>query len=104
MDTIARAGDASGNLLAGRAIKEAQGDKLGKIFRGDGLQRQNDLARALFRQSVIDIFGGLSKVPDSVKEAMKLKDYDQGKPLTVRHSSRARRQGASDARRACLLR
>ena len=34
MDTIERAGDASSNLFGGRAIKEAQGDKLRKIFRG----------------------------------------------------------------------
>ena len=85
MDSIARAGDiAEGGIRAGRTIKEAEGDTLRKVFRGDDLQRHNDLVRGLFRQSVIDIFGGLSKVPDSVKEAMKLKDYDQGKPLTVR--------------------
>ena len=84
MDKIARVGDPAGGLLAGRTIKTAEGDGLRKLSRSDELQRENNLARKLFRQSVIDIFGGLSNVPDSVKEAMKLKDYDQGKPLTVR--------------------
>ena len=84
-NTIARVGDlAEGGILAGRMIKEAEGDAVKKLFRADDLQRENDIARKLFRQSIVDIFGGLSRVPDSVKEAMKLKDYDQGKPLTVR--------------------
>jgi hypothetical protein len=42
------------------------------------------MARKLFRQSVVEIFGGEAKIPKSVKDAMKLKDYDQGKPLTAR--------------------
>ena len=85
MDSIARAGGiAQGGILAGRAIKEAEGDSIGKIRRSDDLQRENDMARKLFRQSVVEIFGGEAKIPKSVKDAMKLKDYDQGKPLTAR--------------------
>ena len=85
MDSIARAGGiAQGGILAGRAIKEAEGDSIGKIRRSDDLQRENDMARKLFRQSVVEIFGGETKIPKSVKDAMKLKDYDQGKPLTAR--------------------
>ena len=85
MDSIARAGDiAAGGILAGRTIKEAQGDSLRKAFRSDDLQRENNTARKLFRQAVVEIFGGESRIPKSVKDAMKLKDYDQGKPLTAR--------------------
>ena len=85
MDSIARAGAiAQGGIFAGRAIKEAEGDSIGKIRRSDDLQRENDMARKLFRQSVVEIFGGEAKIPKSVKDAMKLKDYDQGKPLTAR--------------------
>lgn len=85
MDSIARAGDiAAGGMFAGRAIKEAEGDSLRKLRRSDDLQRENDMARKLFRQAVVEIFGGESRIPKSVKDAMKLKDYDQGKPLTAR--------------------
>lgn len=84
MDTIARAGDIDGGIRSGRKIKEAEGDGLKKLFRADNLQRENNMARKLFRQSVVEIFGGESKIPKSVKDAMRLKDYDQGKPLTVR--------------------
>ena len=60
------------------------GDKIRKIKRSDALQRENDITRKLFRQAIIDIFGGEDKIPQSVKDAMRLKDYGQGKPLTVR--------------------
>lgn len=83
-ETIARAGELENGFLGGRAIKVAEGDRVGKARRSDDLQDANNLTRKLFRQSIIDIFGGMSKIPASVKEAMKLKDYDQGKPLTVR--------------------
>ena len=85
MDSIARAGGiAQGGMFAGRTIKEAEGDSLRKAFRSDDLQRENNMARKLFRQAVVEIFGGESRIPKSVKDAMKLKDYDQGKPLTAR--------------------
>ena len=85
LDSIARTGAiADGGLRSARTIKEAEGDHIGKLRRSDDLQRENDMARKLFRQSVVEIFGGESKIPESVKDAMKLKDYDKGKPLTVR--------------------
>ena len=84
-NTIARLGSiGQGGIKAGRTIKEAEGDAVKTLFRADNLQRENDMTRKLFRQSVIDIFGGESRIPQSVRDAMKLKDYDQGKPLTVR--------------------
>ena len=84
-DKIARLGSiGQGGIKAGRTIKEAEGDAVKKLFRGDNLQRENDMTRKIFRQSIVDIFGGESRIPQSVKDAMKLKDYDQGKPLTVR--------------------
>ena len=85
LDAIARAGDiADGGLRSVRSVKEAEGDSIGKMFRSDDLQRENNMARKLFRQSVVEIFGGESKIPQNVRDAMKLKDYDQGKPLTAR--------------------
>ena len=84
-DKIARLDSiGQGGIKAGRTIKEAEGDAVKKLFRGDNLQRENDMTRKLFRDSIVEIFGGESRIPQSVKDAMKLKDYDQGKPLTVR--------------------
>jgi hypothetical protein len=40
--------------------------------------------RSLFRQAIRDMFGGENGIPQSVKDAMLLKDYDKGKPLTAR--------------------
>ena len=44
----------------------------------------NDRTRAIFRAAVVNMFGGESKVPESVKKAMLMEDYDKGKPLTAR--------------------
>ena len=44
----------------------------------------NDRTRAIFRAAVVNMFGGESKIPASVKKAMLMEDYDKGKPLTAR--------------------
>ena len=44
----------------------------------------NDRTRAIFRAAIVNMFGGESKVPESVKKAMLMEDYDKGKPLTAR--------------------
>lgn len=44
----------------------------------------NDRTRKLFRNAVADMFGGEANIPDSVRDAMLLEDYNQGKPLTAR--------------------
>ena len=54
------------------------------IFRTGGAKRVNNEVRAMFRKAVADMFGGENNIPDSVKEAMLLKDYGCGKPLTAR--------------------
>jgi len=54
------------------------------ILRGGDTKRANDEVRELFRKSIVDMFGGEGNIPDSVKDAMLLKDYGQGKPLTAR--------------------
>lgn len=59
-------------------------DKAFKLSRSITDKAKNDLARTLFQKSVIDMFGGEDKIPKSVKEAMLLKDYGEGKPLTAR--------------------
>lgn len=71
--------------LAGRTIVASKNwDFIGNIGRNTSKQEANNTVRNLFRQSIIDMFGGESMIPDSVKTAMKLEDYDKGKPLSVR--------------------
>ena len=54
------------------------------IFRGKGAQRSNNEVRDMFRKAVADMFGGENNIPGAVRDAMLLKDYGCGKPLTAR--------------------
>lgn len=55
-----------------------------KVARGEDQRFSNDHTRLIFRQAVADLFGGEDRIPLAVKTAMRLKDYDHGKPLTAR--------------------
>ena len=66
------------------SVDQSKTDSVHKWTRGFDEWTVNDRTRALFRQSVAKLFGGESKIPESVKKAMLLADYDQGKPLTAR--------------------
>ena len=70
--------------IAGCTITRQTNDKVGALFRQNTTKKQNDAVRELFKKSIIDMFGGASKIPQSVKDAMLLSDYDKGKPLTAR--------------------
>ena len=76
---------ASLNALDGtqRTISARKGDYVGKIFRSKASKLSNNETRDMFRDSVIKLFGGISQIPDSVLDAMKLEDYEKGKPLTA---------------------
>ena len=80
--TIAKLGGE--DPLAGRTIATQTDDKVGAFIRKGSTKKQNDAVRDLFKQSIIDMFGGASKIPQSVKDAMLLSDYGKGKPLTAR--------------------
>ena len=62
------------NILA---VSTAENDAVHKWKRTGAQFSVNDRTRDLFRKSVIDMFGGVAKIPDSVKEAMLLEDYDE---------------------------
>ena len=82
---IARLDDAAGNL-GGHVITEARNDGVGGLsafFRKTAQKTLNNTMREQFRNTVIELFGGINKVPDSVLKAMKLEEYGQGKPLTA---------------------
>ena len=78
------------DALGSRAITAADDDTVGPLLkRLQDKKDANNAARDLFRQSIVAMFGGEDKIPDSVKEAMLLKDYGTegrplGKPLTAR--------------------
>lgn len=77
------------DALAGRTITAAGNDRVHHWYnfrgaRSDVNATENNDARALFREAVFSMFGGEENVPDSVKTAMRLGDYDKGKPLTAR--------------------
>ena len=84
---IARDGGAAaeGNPLAGHNITAATGDKVAPLWRSTVNKTANDNTRTLFRNAILDMFGGNeADIPASVKTAMRLVDYDKGKPLTAR--------------------
>ena len=54
------------------------------LLRKSSESAANDATREMFRRAVIDMFGGVAKVPESVKKAMELNDYGHGRPLTAR--------------------
>ena len=70
--------------LAGRTITAATTDKVFKFFRSNDDKEANNTTREIFRNAIIDMFGGESKIPASVKKAMLMADYGKGKPLTAR--------------------
>ena len=76
-----------GQPLNGRrmlSIENSFMDSVYRMRRATDLKNINNFTRTLFKNAVIDLFGGEAKIPESVKKAMLLKDYDCGKPLTAR--------------------
>ena len=70
--------------LGGRSITAATGDKVAPLWRRESNKIANNAARDLFRSAIISMFGSEKNIPASVKDAMLMKDYDKGKPLTAR--------------------
>ena len=73
-----------GNLGNRTIVASKNWDFIGNVGRNTKKQDANNATRELFRQSIIDMFGGESRIPESVKTAMKLEDYGKGKPLSAR--------------------
>ncbi len=73
--------------LGGRkmiAVTRSLTDEVHKWTRTTEEKGDNDATRTFFRQAIANMFGGESKIPESVKKAMRLSDYGYGKPLTAR--------------------
>ena len=90
MNSIARVEtgvDITTGALAGRTVTASTTDSirgLFKWFRSPDDQTANNETRKIFRDAINEMFGGESKIPDSVRDAMRMADYDKGKPLTAR--------------------
>ena len=85
-ETVVRC-TSDGGALAGRTITASTTDSVKGFFhwrRSDDDKAANDATRALFKQAIIDLFGGEFKIPKRVRDAMILSDYGSGKPLTAR--------------------
>ena len=70
--------------LGGCKISVQTGDKVHALFRGKTARGQNNAVRTLFKGTIAEMFGGESRIPAAVKEAMRLSDFDKGRPLTAR--------------------
>ncbi len=87
------AGLSGDDSLATREIQARTGDFVGNVGRNLFTKNvtANNEAREVFRQSVVNIFGGDEKnIPPSVRNAMLMGDYDCGKPLTARRIIKVR--------------
>lgn len=68
-------------------LSDAPGDKVGgfaAIFRSRADKAANNATRELFKSAVAGMFGGEDRIPESVRDAMKMNDYGKGRPLTAR--------------------
>ena len=84
---VARVDGEGGGALAGRTVTASDTDSIRGIFkwfRSSDDQKANNETRKIFRDAIIDMFGGDSKIPDSVRDAMRMADFNKGKPLTAR--------------------
>ena len=70
--------------LNSRDIVAASGDRVAALWRWQSDKDANNAARNLFKKAVVDIFGGERNIPKNVMDAMLMKDYGAGKPLTAR--------------------
>ena len=68
-----------------RTIVASKTDSVGSIFfRSRFEMNVNDAARKIFLSAVARMFGGMSKIPPNVLDALNLQDYGHGQPLTAR--------------------
>lgn len=75
-----------GDGLSTRSIVAKSWDFIGNVGRLSSSSKKNDAVRALFKSTILDMFGvsDENKLPEPVRTAMKLDDYGQGKPLSAR--------------------
>jgi hypothetical protein len=107
--------DATPSALTNRGIKAvtidfAKNDSVHNWTRGSEQWEVNDRTRGIFKAAIASMFGGEARIPESVRKAMIMDDFNCGKPLTARRilavkaaidaegSARAKAEKASLAR------
>ena len=81
--------DATPSTLTNRGIKAvtidfAKNDSVHNWTRGSEQWEVNDRTRGIFKAAIASMFGGEERIPESVRKAMIMDDFDCGKPLTAR--------------------
>lgn len=103
---IARASaDVQTGALAGRTVTASTTDSvrgLFRWFRSSDDKAANDATRAIFKDAIVSMFGGESKIPASVKDAMKMADYDCGMGITSDIGERYQLDVSEDGKTAIL--
>jgi hypothetical protein len=95
---IARVDTSELGGIVNRTIKPGTGDWVGiGVGRLGSLKKANNTTRDAFKKAVADMFGGETRIPASVLDAMKMSDYGKGKPLTARRIM-AVRQAIDDSK------
>ena len=72
------------SALGEHTIKASSQDHVGHLRRSQDIKDVNNEIRTIFKNAIAEMFGGEKNIPKSVQDAMLLKDYDKGKPLTAR--------------------
>lgn len=82
--SVARIDDTAKNDGAIHTIKASTTDSAYVFIRETSDKNANDAVRRIFKQTIIDLFGGENRIPADVRKKMELGDYNKGKPLTAR--------------------
>ena len=82
-NSIARLGKQESRYSAFSISAATDGDSVGKLRRSAASKNANNIVRTKFRDAVAQMFGGADKIPESVRAAMNMQDYEKGKPLTA---------------------
>ena len=83
---VAKLGDKSGDVNRVNHNIKDRPHGLFHWFRNSDKEAVNNRCRQAFKEAVVKLFGGESKIPENVKAAMELDNFrpDSGKPLTAR--------------------
>ena len=82
-NSVARLGAKESRFSAFSIGAATDGDSVGKLRRSTVSKNANNTVRAEFRRTVAQMFGGENRIPANVLDAMNMKDYERGKPLTA---------------------
>ena len=82
-NSIARLDKQESRYSAFSISAATDGDSVGKLRRSAASKNANNIVRTKFRDAVAQMFGGADKIPESVRAAMNMQDYEKGKPLTA---------------------